>query len=59
MIALNGKIFRSAREMEGHLHITRAQISELSIIFAPKSVKENNSEILTVQQLIGAGILGT
>lgn len=55
-IALDGKTVRSTGKMEEYdspLHIISAQISELGITFASKSVDGKSNEIPAVQQLIG------
>ena len=54
-ISLDGKTIRSTGKMESYespLHIIRAQISELGITFASKSVEGKSNEIPAVQQLI-------
>ena len=54
-IALDGKTIRSTGKMEEYdspLHIISAQISELGITFASKSVEGKSNEIPAVQQLI-------
>lgn len=55
-ISLDGKTVRSTCKMESYdspLHIISAQISELGITFASKSVEGKSNEIPAVQQLIG------
>ena len=55
-IALDGKTVRSTGKMEGYdspLHIISAQISELGVTFASRSVNGKSNEIPAVQQLIG------
>jgi len=55
-IALDGKTVRSTGKMEAYdspLHIISAQLSELGITFASKSVEGKSNEIPAVQQLIG------
>ncbi len=55
-IALDGKTVRSTGKMEGYdspLHIISAQLPELGITFASKSVEGKSNEIPAVQQLIG------
>lgn len=54
-ISLDGKTIRSTGKMESYdspLHIISAQISELGITFASKSVDGKSNEIPAVQQLI-------
>lgn len=54
-ISLDGKTIRSTGKMESYespLHIVSAQISELGITFASKSVEGKSNEIPAVQQLI-------
>ena len=54
-VSLDGKTVRSACKMESYgspLHIISAQISELGITFASKSVEGKSNEIPAVQQLI-------
>lgn len=54
-ISLDGKTIRSTCKMESYdspLHIISAQVSELGITFASKSVEGKSSEIPAVQQLI-------
>ncbi len=54
-IALDGKTVRSTGKMESYdspLHIISAQISELGITLASKSVEGKSNEIPAVQQLI-------
>ena len=54
-ISLDGKTIRSTGKMESYdspLHIISAQISELGITFASKSVEGKSNEIPAVQQLI-------
>ena len=54
-ISLDGKSIRSTGKMESYdspLHIISAQISELGITFASKSVEGKSNEIPAVQQLI-------
>ena len=56
IISLDGKTVRSTCKMESYdspLHIISAQISELGITFASKSVEGKSNEIPAVQQLIG------
>ena len=56
IISLDGKTVRSTCKMESYdspLHIISAQISELGITFASKSVQGKSNEIPAVQQLIG------
>ena len=51
-ISLDGKTARSACKMgsyESPLHIISAQVSELGITFASKSVEGNSNEIPAVQ----------
>lgn len=55
-ISLDGKTVRSTCKMKSYdspLHIISAQISELGITFASKSVEGKSNEIPAVQQLIG------
>ena len=55
-IALDGKTIRSTGKMASYdspLHIISAQVSELGITFASKSVEGKSNEIPAVQQLIG------
>ena len=55
-IALDGKTIRSTGHMgsyESPLHIVSAQVSELGITFAQKSVDGKSNEIPAVQELIG------
>ncbi len=55
-IALDGKTVRSTGKMGAYdspLHIISAQLSELGITFASKSVEGKSNEIPAVQQLIG------
>ncbi len=55
-IALDGKTVRSTGKMEAYdspLHIISAQLSELGITFASKSVEGKSNEIPAVQELIG------
>ena len=55
-ISLDGKTIRSTGKMkcyESPLHIVSAQISELGITFAQKSVSGKSNEIPAVQELIG------
>lgn len=55
-ISLDGKTVRSTCKMESYdspLHIISAQVSELGITFASKSVEGKSNEIPAVQQLIG------
>ena len=54
-VSLDGKTVRSTSKMESYdspLHIISAQISELGITFASKSVEGKSNEIPAVQQLI-------
>ena len=54
-IALDGKTIRSTGKMESYdspLHIISAQLCELGITFASKSVEGKSNEIPAVQQLI-------
>ena len=54
-IALDGKTVRSTAKMESYespLHIVSAQLSELGITFASKSVESKSNEIPAVQELI-------
>ena len=54
-IAMDGKTIRSTGHMdcyENPLHIVSAQISELGITFAQKSVAGKSNEIPAVQELI-------
>ena len=54
-VSLDGKTIRSTGKMESYdspLHIVSAQISELGITFASKSVDGKSNEIPAVQQLI-------
>ena len=56
-VSLDGKTVRSTSKMESYdspLHIISAQISELGITFASKSVEGKSNEIPAVQQLIDA-----
>lgn len=51
-IALDGKTVRSTGKMEGYdspLHIISAQISELGVTFASRSVDGKSNEIPAVQ----------
>ena len=55
-ISLDGKTIRSTQKMaknEPALHIVSAQVSELGITLASKSVDEKSNEIPAVQDLIG------
>jgi len=55
-VSLDGKTVRSTCKMESYdspLHIISAQVSELGITFASKSVEGKSNEIPAVQQLIG------
>lgn len=55
-ISIDGKTIRSTGKMnsyENPLHIVSAQISELGITFAQKSVDGKSNEIPAVQELIG------
>lgn len=55
-ISLDGKTIRSTGKMKKYdspLHIVSAQISELGITFASKSVDGKSNEIPAVQELIG------
>jgi len=55
-IALDGKTVRFTGKMEAYdspLHIISAQLSELSITLASKSVEGKSNEIPAVQELIG------
>ena len=55
-IAMDGKTIRSTGKMESYdspLHIISAQLCELGITFASKSVDGKSNEIPAVQQLIG------
>ena len=54
-VSLDGKTVRSTCKMESYdspLHIISAQVSELGITFASKSVEGKSNEIPAVQQLI-------
>lgn len=54
-ISLDGKTIRSTGKMESYetpLHIVSAQISELGITFAQKSVDSKSNEIPAVQELL-------
>lgn len=54
-ISLDGKTVRSTCKMESYdspLHIISAQVSELGLTFASKSVEGKSNEIPAVQQLI-------
>lgn len=55
-ISLDGKTIRSTGKMKSYenpLHIVSAQISELGITFAQKTVSGKSNEIPAVQELIG------
>ena len=55
-ISMDGKTIRSTGQMESYdspLHIINAQLCELGITFASKSVEGKSDEIPAVQQLIG------
>ena len=55
-ISLDGKTIRSTGKMESYdspLHIISAQLCELGITFASKSVEGKSNEISAVQKLIG------
>ncbi len=55
-ISLDGKTIRSTGQIESYkspLHIVSAQISELGITFAQKSVAGKSNEIPAVQELLG------
>lgn len=55
-ISLDGKTVRSTCKMESYdspLHIISAQVSEMGITFASKSVEGKSNEIPAVRQLIG------
>lgn len=55
-VSLDGKTIRSTGRMASHgspLHIVSAQISELGMTFAQKSVDGKSNEIPAVQELIG------
>lgn len=55
-ISLDGKTIRSTEKMERYespLHIVSAQISELGMTFAQKSVDSKSNEIPAVQELLG------
>lgn len=54
-VALDGKTVRSTEKMgsyESPLHIVSAQISELGMTFAQKSVRSKSNEIPAVQELL-------
>lgn len=55
-VSLDGKTIRSTGRMASHespLHIVSAQVSELGMTFAQKSVDGKSNEIPAVQELIG------
>lgn len=55
-VSLDGKTIRSTGQMKNYespLHIVSAQVSELGITFAQKSVSGKSNEIPAVQELLG------
>ncbi len=54
-VSLDGKTIRSTEKMDSYetsLHIVSAQISELGMTFAQRSVDEKSNEIPAVQKLL-------